>query len=98
MKNLDAIPAPLSIVAPAYPAEWAAKGIVGKVIVDFYIDETGKVRFVAATSKVNPLLNEIAVEAVKRWQFAPPTRKGHPVLVHAQQSFNFHDEVPKAGN
>jgi TonB family protein len=98
MKNLDAIPTPISVVAPSYPIEWAEKGVVGKVTVDFYIDETGKVRFVAATSRGNPLLTDIAVEAVKKWQFAPPTRKGRPVLVHAQQLFNFHDDVAKKTN
>jgi len=98
MKNLDAIPTPLNVVAPAYPLEWAANGIVGQVTVDFYIDETGKVRFVAAASRANPLLTEIAVEAVKKWQFSPPTRKGHPVLVHAQQLFNFREDVVKASN
>ena len=95
MKNLDAIPTPLNVVAPAYPLEWAANGVVGQVTVDFYIDETGKVRFVAATSRANPLLTEIAVEAVKKWQFAPPTRRGHPVLVHAQQLFNFRNDGVK---
>ena len=93
LKNLDGIPTPVSIVAPTYPKEWADKGITGKVVIDFYIDETGKVRFVAAPAGSQELLAGIAVAAVNKWQFTPPTRKGKPVLVHAQQIFDFRKEV-----
>jgi len=90
LKSLDRIPTPVNIVNPTYPKEWADKGIVGKVIIDFYIDETGKVRFPAAPAGSEDMLAGIAVAAVSKWQFAPPTRKGRPVLVHAQQIFDFH--------
>lgn len=89
LKKLDRIPTPVSIVSPTYPKEWADQGIAGKVVIDFYIDETGKVRFPAAPDGSNPRLAGIAVAAVSKWQFAPPTRKGQPVLVHAQQIFAF---------
>ncbi|MFT3868154.1 MAG: energy transducer TonB [Nibricoccus sp.] len=89
LKKLDSIPTPVSIVSPTYPKEWVDQGIIGKVVIDFYIDETGKVRFPAAPAGSDPRLAGIAVAAVSKWQFAPPTRKGQPVLVHAQQSFDF---------
>lgn len=89
LKKLDGIPTPIRVVTPTYPREWAEQGIVGNVVVDFYIDETGKTRFVAPASGANPMLAGIAVAAVTQWQFAPPTRKGKPVLVHAQQIFEF---------
>jgi len=96
LKKLDRIPTPVSIVSPTYPKEWVDQGIVGKVIVDFYIDETGKVRFPAAPVGSNPRLAGVAVAAVSKWQFAPPTRKGQPVLVHAQQIFTFGQETSAA--
>jgi len=96
LKNLDAIPTPLSVVTPLYPADWAEKGITGKVVVDFYIDETGKTRFAAASSGESSLLAGIAVAAVQKWQFAPPSRAGKPVLVHAQQAFEFNRPVASA--
>ena len=96
LKNLDAIPTPLSVVTPTYPAEWADKGITGKVVVDFYIDETGKTRFAASASSDNDLLAGISVAAVQKWKFAPPTRAGQPVLVHAQQVFEFNKQVASA--
>jgi TonB family protein len=93
LKNIDRIPTPVTIVNPTYPKEWADQGITGKVVVDFYIDETGKVRLPASISSANSMLAGIAVAAVSKWQFTPPTRKGKPVLVHAQQIFEFHKEV-----
>jgi len=96
LKNLDSIPTPQSVVPPTYPKEWAEKGITGRVVVDFYIDEAGKARFVATPAGTNEMLAGIAVAAVEKWQFAPPTRKGAPVLVHAQQVFDFRKEVVSA--
>jgi len=95
LRKIDRIPTPINIINPAYPKEWAEQGITGKVAVDFYIDETGKVRLPATVQSSHPLLSTIAVEAVSKWQFTPPTRKGQPVLVHAQQVFEFHKEVVK---
>jgi TonB family protein len=92
LKNLDSIPTPVSVVPPVYYKDLADKGIAGKVVVDFYIDETGKTRFVATPTGSNELLAGISVAAVQKWQFAPPTRKGKPVLVHAQQVFDFRKE------
>lgn len=92
LKNLDSIPTPVSVVAPTYYKELADNGVEGKVVVDFYIDEKGKTRFVATSPGVNDALAGIAVAAVQKWQFAPPTRKGKPVLVHAQQTFDFHKD------
>jgi TonB family protein len=96
LKHIDQIPTPVSIVNPTYPKEWAEQGITGKVVIDFYIDETGKVRLPATVSNSNPMLAGIAVAAVSKWQFTPPTRKGNPVLVHAQQAFDFQKETVAA--
>jgi TonB family protein len=93
LKNIDRIPTPVSIVNPTYPKEWAEQGITGKVVVDFYIDESGKVRLPATISNSNAMLAGIAVAAVGKWQFTSPTRKGLPVLVHAQQIFDFEKET-----
>ena len=89
LKALDQIPTPVNVVNPAYSKDLADKGLVGSVVVDFYIDETGKVRMPAALPGANPILAGLAAEAVEQWKFTPPTCKGRPVLVHAQQSFSF---------
>jgi TonB family protein len=96
LKYLDRIPTPVAIVRPTYPSEWAEKGIVGQVVVDFYIDETGRTRFAAVPSGANELLAGITVPAVSQWRFSPPTRHGSPVLVHAQQIFDFRKDSAAA--
>lgn len=90
LQELDRIPKPVHIVQPLYPIEWAQKGITGVVTVEFYIDETGKVRLPAVANRgASPLLGNLALDAVQQWQFEPATCKGKPVLVRASQNFNF---------
>ncbi|MFI5336730.1 MAG: energy transducer TonB [Opitutales bacterium] len=89
LKQLDRIPTPVKIVSPGYPQAWASSGITGSIIVDFYIDATGRTRMATCPAGTNPQLAGIALAAVRRWEFTPPTRQGQPVLVHAQQAFKF---------
>lgn len=89
VKALDHIPTPVNVVKPVYLKEWADKGIQGNVVVDFYIDEQGKVRLPAVVGEADPQLAGVAVSAVEQWSFQPPTYHGRPVLVHVQQKFNF---------
>jgi TonB family protein len=77
------------VVKPAYPKELGDQGIAGKVLVEFYIDETGKARLPTASRASNEMLAMIAITAVDQWQFEPPTRQGKPVLVCANQEFSF---------
>jgi TonB family protein len=92
LHNLDRLPTPLSVVQPTYPQAWADQGIMGRVTVDFYIDETGKTRFASPAADAHPRLAGIAVAAVQQWRFVPPTSKGRRVLVHARQVFTFNQD------
>ena len=47
-----------------YPQEAVEKGIQGRVLVDFIIDEDGKLRDVKVLKGVDPLLDEEAVRIV----------------------------------
>ena len=64
-----------------YPVEARRKGIEGQVLVGFVVGETGGVRDVRVLRPVHPLLDEAAVEAVRRSRFAPGTVGGEPVPV-----------------
>jgi len=95
--ELDRIPNPAKIVNPIYPNEVARSSRGGHVLVGFYIDEQGHVRMPSVsleTNEANEELAAIAVTAVSQWQFDPPTSKGRPVLVLAQQDFNFKPSAP----
>lgn len=89
MQSLDRIPAPIKVISPDYPKEYIDRGLAGPVTVDFYIDETGKTRMASCPVINSPELASLALTAVSQWQFAPPTAKGKPVLVQAQQVFHF---------
>jgi TonB family protein len=94
LRQLDRIPTPTKVVKPSYPVE-AAQQHSGKVTVDFYIDERGRVRMPAvtrSTTEMNMMLSSAAVQAVSQWEFEPPLSKGRPVLVAARQDFNFTPE------
>lgn len=88
LRDLDAIPVPQKTVMPFYPTEVAAR-LRGQVRVDFFIDETGRVRVPLAQPDAPAELAAAAMNAVRQWQFAPPLRRGDPVLVRASQEFHF---------
>jgi TonB family protein len=81
---------PAGAAAPKYATEAENQGIRGKVVVHFYVDETGAVRMPAAQRDgAHPYLMETAVEAVRAWKFEPPTSNGSPALIVAEQEFDF---------
>jgi TonB family protein len=97
LDELDRIPTPTKIVNPVYPNELARSSRGGHVLVGFYIDEQGRVRMPSVsreTIEANEELAALAVKAVEQWQFEPPTSKGKPVLVVAQQDFHFKPSAP----
>ncbi|MBA4136225.1 MAG: hypothetical protein C0518_02780 [Opitutus sp.] len=89
LSDLDAIPVPVTTVAPIYPVELAERNVRGKVKVDFYIDEEGRVRLPIVSASEYPELASAAIFAVRQWKFAPPLRQGRPVLAFASQEFDF---------
>lgn len=89
LKDLDRIPAPVSIVRPARPAKEAWASAPASVTVDFYIDDKGRVRMPSVNRAEDNALAWAAVRAVGQWRFAPPTVGGYPVTVHATQEFVF---------
>jgi len=96
LSELDRIPNPTKIVNPVYPDVLARSSRGGHVAVSFYIDEEGHVRMPSVTretDEANEELAGLAVSAVSQWIFDPPTSKGKPVLVLAQQDFNFNPTV-----
>ncbi|MCF3650391.1 energy transducer TonB [Synoicihabitans lomoniglobus] len=96
LRELDGIPVPLEIAPPPFPAELAREGVVGTVVIDFFIDETGAVRMPAIESQAYSELGTLALNAVRAWKFAPPMRGGKAVTVRASQEFRFREGSPVA--
>lgn len=87
--ELDRIPTPITTVRPHYPPELADRGIRGTAVIEFYIDESGRVRMPAVTRADFDELGFLGIEAVKQWTFAPPTRGGKPVITRVRQTMHF---------
>lgn len=72
-----------------YP-EFAKKaGIEGRVFVQFVVDEQGNVQNPQVTRGVHKLLNEAAIEAVKKQEFEPGKQRGEPVKVQMSLPVTF---------
>lgn len=67
--------------AAEYPRMAKKAGIEGRVIVQFIVDENGNVQNPKVIRGVHKLLNEVAIEAVKKQKFKPGKQRGRPVKV-----------------
>lgn len=92
-KDLDRPPQPAISVQPRYPKALGDEGVTGRITMAFYIDEKGKVRMPMPMGDADARLAGLAAEALRLWEFDPPTRRGRPVLVRAEADFIF--EPPK---
>jgi TonB family protein len=73
---------------PEYPAMARQMHLAGRVIVDIYIDEDGKVED-AKPVNGNALLSSAAVNAVKKWKFSPIAPGGTPKRAVTSIAFDF---------
>ena len=71
---------PVTKVEPTLPSEAAARGVVGPVLVEIRIAETGDVS-VLSVVRGHPLLNEIAKDAVSQWKYRPVVINGSVVPI-----------------
>jgi protein TonB len=76
-------------VQPEYPAIAKQLKIQGEVELEAVVSETGVVEKVNIVSG-NPVLTRPAVDAVKKWKFAPFTADGKTVKALVPLSMNFH--------
>jgi len=77
---------------PDYPEKSRKAGVRGIVGVQAVVTSEGKVGDVSITKKLDPDLDEKAVEAVRKWTFKPAIKDGRPVAaqinVHIQFGFD----------
>ena len=89
LRELDRPPALKRDGAPLYPAELAGASAGGSALVEFFIDEKGRVRMPVIESADHGLIGIAAVDAVLKWEFEPPVRNGKPAVVRVKQRFDF---------
>ena len=87
--QLEEKPALITAYNPRYPEELAAKFGDRLIRVRFLVGEDGSVLFPKLVSGDVPVLNQIALNTVRRWKFRPPLASGRPVLTEVQVPINF---------
>lgn len=81
---------PISNPNPMYPPEAVQRRLEGRVILSVTIAATGKVNRVSvAESCGHQVLDQAALDAVRRWRFSPATRDGEPVEWTARLPIRF---------
>jgi TonB family protein len=81
-------PVKIHDVRPVYPADAQAAHVQGVVIMEALIGEDGSIVNARVLRSI-PLLDEAALAAVSRWQFAPTQLNGRPVGVIMTVTVNF---------
>jgi TonB family protein len=69
-------------VTPEYPSVARAAKVTGKVVVQATISTSGDVVDASIVSSRSELLNQAALDAVRRWKYRPARRNGEPVAVY----------------
>lgn len=83
-------PVPTKRVNPKYPPLAQEAGIEGRVILNVFVDETGKVKNALVIKGVpNTGLDEAALEAIQKWEYEPAMQRGKPVGVWISQIIKF---------
>jgi TonB family protein len=73
---------------PRYPDQAFQRGTEGIVLVEFEVSEKGDVEGARVLEPV-PGLNAAALEAVRKWRFAPALKDGKPIRTTAQAPVTF---------
>jgi protein TonB len=79
-----------SRILPDYPEAAQRAGIEGVVVLKATIDARGLLHDLRVLRGVDPLLDEAALAAVRKWRFRPATRGGRPVQVDYVLTLDFH--------
>jgi TonB family protein len=65
-------------------------GLSGRVVLEIIINENGDVENARVLQSNNPIFNEAALEAVRKWKYSPPTTDaGQRVSVFWIVTINF---------
>jgi len=77
--SLDNTPRTRSQAAPAYPAAERTAGITGEVLVEFIVDESGRVLNPRVVRSSGVAFESPTLRAVMRWRFEPGKKDGRLV-------------------
>lgn len=82
--SLDHKPRTRVQVAPIYPAEAKSRGLTAEVVVEFVVDEEGRVTAEHVVRSSDPIFEEATLQAVRKWRFEPGKKDGRLVKFRLQ--------------
>ena len=74
---------------PEYPRHLIRREVTGSVVVEFIVDEAGKVIGPTVKGTPAPELAALALDAITQWRFEPAMKGGAPVKVRVRHEFVF---------
>ena len=74
---------------PKYSKSAKKQGIQGTVTLSVMVGTDGKAHDVKVVKSLEPSLDANAIEAVKKWKFAPATKDGRPVAVEMRLQVDY---------
>ena len=77
--QLDNSPRARVQIPPPYPAEAKQRDLVGEVLVEFVVDESGAVLAPRIVRSTDHVFDEATLRAIVRWRFEPGRRDGRVV-------------------
>jgi periplasmic protein TonB len=89
LEDLTRVPRPIRRVAPTYPPELRRARIEGTVYLMFVVRIDGTTSNIVATQSDNPLFEEAAIRAVRRWEFEPGEKDGKAVQTRVRLPIPF---------
>lgn len=87
--QLDEAAEPIQRITPDYPPSLERIGAKGRVVVQFTVDEKGKVVQPKVKTTTNKKFNQAAITAIKQWKFKPAVKDGRRVKTRWVVPFNF---------
>lgn len=87
--DLDNVPRAKFQARPDYPFSLRATGVSGEVVVDFLVDEQGRVSDIRVLSSTHRDFEESTLRAVAKWRFEPGKRNGRVVRFRMSQLLSF---------
>jgi TonB family protein len=75
---------------PEFPVAARGKWDEGTVVVEFYVDEDGRVRAPTVRESTAAEFSSEALSAIQQWQFETPRKNGQPAVMAGRWEFQFH--------
>jgi protein TonB len=88
--EFDKWPSSKGVLSPRYPDICKTAGIEGRVVIEFYINEAGKVDQSSVTVLNSiPCLDQVCVDEIKKSKWRPARQGKEKVGVYLTKTFNF---------